>query len=268
MIVGDAMLDVIAEPAGEVRELDHIEAAVSFVAGGSGVNLALAAIDAGFTPVSLVCSLGPEVYANRIIRDELRTAGVELIVNSVLDQPTGVAVVGYLADGSRIMFGSPGANGAPLANQTILAVCGIMPDVVVVSGYMLFRPSTRESVLAIMRQASRRGVVVVLDLVPHSIHRQISPFEFRNLLSLVNFVAAERNTLIAFGETIDDLLTEVEGALEYQVGVRFRAVNRNGLCVDGEFSHPSHPRDLRGMTDRLLMSVLREHFLTLPGDDA
>ena len=262
IIVGDAMLNVVAELATEAADLDYAEASISFHAGGSGLNLALAAAAAGFTPVSLICSLGADRFANSIIRAELKDAGIGLIVNPVEEQQTGVAVIAYIGGGERIMLAASGANGTPLTADTIDALPESGFDAVVISGYMLFRPSSRHSVVTVMRQAKQNGMAVVVDLVPHSIHSAMESTEFQELLDLIDFVAAEKNTLAALGATIDQLLADVEGILEYEVGVNYRAVNRAGLQAEGKFPHPLRSSALRGMTDRLLMSVLREHFFT------
>jgi sugar/nucleoside kinase (ribokinase family) len=259
------MLDVVAEPKEEeVADLDFAEASISFHAGGSGVNLALAATEAGFTTPSLVCSLGKDHFANSAIRAELDAAGVDLIANMVADQPTGVATIGYVSEVSRIMFAAPGANAAPLNQDTITDISRLRPDVVIVSGYMLSRPSTRDSVLEIMEKAARNGATVVLDLVPHSIHGKITSAQFIQLLAVVDFLAGDRNTFKAFGESADSLLQHVDGVFEYEVNGRYQAFNRAGQRVEGEFPRPERRAMLRGMTDRLLISLLRDIFLAAP----
>jgi sugar/nucleoside kinase (ribokinase family) len=258
LIIGDAMLDVVAVPETSVADLDYAEASISFQAGGSGVNLALAASDAGFDPVSLVCSLGADEFANGRIEALLRASNVHMVVNQVADQPTGVSIVAYLGNDSRIMLAAPGVNSAEFANRTVDAACGAISDVLVVSGYMLFRRSTRHAVLEIMRHASDRGAMVAVDFVPHSIHREIPMAELRQMLAIVDFVAAEHNTFASLNQ-FADVLSFASGFLEYEVGAGYRVESRAGVLATGTLRRPASRLELRGMTDRLLIAILRDH---------
>jgi sugar/nucleoside kinase (ribokinase family) len=257
-VIGDAMLDVVAVPNTAVADLDYAEASISFQPGGSGVNLALAAASAGYNPVLLVCSLGADQLANGRIEELLRAAGVRLIANHVVGQPTGVSVVAYLGSGSRMMLAAPGVNSAPFDNGTVAVANSSVSNILVVSGYMLYRRSTRPAVLEIMGHASDRGAMVVVDLVPHSFHRDIPIAEVREILDIVDFVAAERNTFASLNRFVD-VLSFAKGFLEYEVGAGYRVESRAGAVTTGPLHRPASRLDLRGMTDRLLIAVLHDH---------
>lgn len=259
LIIGDAMLDIVAVPRADISDMDYAEASISFQAGGSGVNLALAASSAGFRPVSLVCSLGSDDFPNSRIGQVLRAAEVSPIINQVVSQPTGVSIVAYLNKDSRMMLAEPGVNSAEFASSVIDAACTLLPDILVVSGYMLYRPSTRNAVLRIMSHASDSGTMVALDVVPHSMHREFPIHKLRELLGSVNFVAAQKETLAVLDKEIG-VLSFAKGFLEYEVGTGYRVVTRRGTLATGELQRPSKRLELRGMTDRLLISVLRDYF--------
>jgi sugar/nucleoside kinase (ribokinase family) len=273
MVLGDAMLDIVTEPETESADLEYMEVSISFQVGGSGVHLASAAADMGFAPVSLVCSLGAdEAMANRTIKAALRAKGISLVANFVEDCRTGITIIGYSPTGSRILMTEPGANRNPLTDSVIAAACAALTDVVVVSGYMLFRSTTRNGTSEIMRQASRQGSLVVLDLVPHSLHQKMSLAELRSSLDFVDFVAGAFSTFTAFGISIETLLSEVEGVLAYWPDGTYRFANRTESDVIGEFQDPIAPTTPRGMSERLLIWVLRNYVTsqvhlagTLPG---
>lgn len=262
MVVGDAMLDVVAEPESEYAGLEYVEVSMAFHAGGSGVNLALAARSMGFSPVWLICSLGASRdIANESIKADLEAAGISLIINSAVDSLTGITIIGYLHADSRLLLTAPGANRAPLSESVIAAACSVLPDVLVVSGYMLFRPSTREGALRIMQEAGKQGTVVVLDLVPHSLHKMITLAELYAFLDLTDVAAGAFSTFAAFGIDEEALLPHVEGVVAYRPDGAYRFVTRAGSKVDGEFRDHLQAALPRGMSERLIIRVLREYFL-------
>ncbi|MFC7217475.1 carbohydrate kinase family protein [Streptomyces polyrhachis] len=288
LVVGDAMLDVVAVPDGPVpfepAELDYVEADIELRAGGTGVNLALAAVARGYAPVHLLCSLGAGTGpggvdpAGAFLLDALAPSGVHPLVNAASGPGTGTVSVGYVGDGERVMFGSPGANRAPLCERAVAAALSALDScgVLVVSGWMLFRPSTRGAVGLIMSEAAGRGIPVVLDVVPHRLHRTIRATEFHEATGgAVDYVAGNALTFArlfavdAAGAAPEPmagrLLGFFTGALVHGDG-RYAVAHRTRGARGGPFPRPADRGGLRGASDRLLVSVVGDHFLDGPPD--
>jgi sugar/nucleoside kinase (ribokinase family) len=287
LVIGDAMLDAVAVPerpvAFEASELDYVDAGIALHPGGTGVNLALAARDHGYAPVRLLCSMGAGTAApgldaaGALLLSALAPAGIATIVNTVPGAPTGVVTVGYVGDGDRVMFGSPGANRAPLTPEAQAAALSALDGcgVLLVSGWMLFRAATRAAVGRIMAHAAGRGIPVVLDVVPHALHRTVSGAEFAAATEgIVDHVAGNAMTFARLFGTdpgaaapepvAGHLLGSFAGALVHGQG-RYVAAHRARGTVGGPFPGPADG-SLRGMSDRLLVARMRDHFLAGPPD--
>ncbi|MGW6522206.1 carbohydrate kinase family protein [Streptomyces sp. NPDC054962] len=263
LVVGDMAVDVLVTPDEDLRAVGYTEGSVLLTPGGSGFNLARAGRENGFSPVSLVCGLGdPGSFPARFLAEELRSLGIELISEKNTAEETGAVFVGYLPDGSRAMVAAPNANRNALTEHTVAAANTVRAPFVLVSGYMLFRASTREGTLEIMHRAAARGARVALDIVPHSVNRWLRLAELRSLLGPVDFLAGEHKTFAAFGAPPELLLDDVRGVLMHTLGDRYHVHTRSGIA-EGDFPRPSDATERRGLTDRLLVSTLREHFISL-----
>jgi sugar/nucleoside kinase (ribokinase family) len=285
LVIGDLMLDVIAtpDPPGpvDVTSVNYVNAHVDFQPGGTGLSMARAAVHEGWTPLFLLHSLGgrrgPTGWISKDLQARLSDLGVTSIASVVPDADPGVAVIGYFGDGRRMMFGSPGANGLPLQSEAIDQACAVLQQVraVLVSGYVVFRASTAPGALHVMAEAHRRRIPVVLDVVPHSVARAVPLRQFEEFLTCVDFVSCELNTLLAFhGETrwpecgaltarnvIDRFLQRVEGVLAYPEFRHYQVANRTGLFLDGWLDGPTDAVERRGLADRFLVAIMREHFV-------
>ncbi|MFF2406345.1 carbohydrate kinase family protein [Streptomyces sp. NPDC058092] len=288
LVIGDAMLDAVAVSDAPVpfepAELDYVGATIDLHPGGTGVNLALSAVACGYSPVRLLCSLGAGTgaggvdAAGALLLDALAPSGVGTLVNVAPGAGTGIVSVGYIGDGKRVMFGSPGANRAPLSPDAVAAALSALDTtgVLVVSGWMLFRPTTRAAVGRIMSEAAGRGIPVVLDVVPHALHRTVSAAEFdKATKGVVDHVAGNALTFArlfaidvacaAPERVAGHLLGSFAGALVHGGG-RYVAAHRTRGARGGPFPGPADQGRLRGMSDRLLVSEVRDHFLTGPPD--
>jgi sugar/nucleoside kinase (ribokinase family) len=258
-VIGDAMVDVVAQRECDASSLEYVEVRTALKVGGSALNLARAARHAGFRAISVICSLSKEdEIATRSVRSELADAGIALIENSVSGQPAGITIVGYLGSAERIMLASPGANEVALGPEVISAAIGSAPDIIVVSGYMLFRQSTRESVQEIMRGGSSAGSLVVLDAVPHSIHATMKPAEFTGLLADVDFLAGASGTFAGFGLTVETLLSLVDAVLAFERDGSYLLAGPECARVRDRFCGPEEFAGA-GVSEALIMTVLRDY---------
>jgi sugar/nucleoside kinase (ribokinase family) len=160
VVVGDAMLDVVARLSGPVSPGSDSEASVSFGGGGSAANVAAWLAVAGAEPV-LVARVGDDARGVGVA-DELRAVGVDarLAVDDSL--PTGTCVVLVGPGGERSMLPDPGANAA-------LAPADL-PDSVLGPGghlhltaYSLVRVGPRAAALDAIARAGAAGMSVSVD---------------------------------------------------------------------------------------------------------
>lgn len=145
--VGDVMLDgrLPAPVAG-----DRVHGQIALRAGGSAVNVALAAARLG-ERAAVVGRVGADA-AGRLIAEALEDAGVEALLARDLDAATGCAIVvgtGIVAD--------PGA-GANLSPDDLPAA--LDAEAVVVSGYTLLHRSSEAAARAAFERAEGRLLAV------------------------------------------------------------------------------------------------------------
>jgi sugar/nucleoside kinase (ribokinase family) len=182
--IGDLYLDTVvdlakATPPARFTELtasSNCFSGWSRQAGGSALQVARAALAAGFARATCVGALGspggePDAAA-REIANYAQDWGVTLAVAYVPDA-TGEVLVVYDANGTRLMISNRGANA--LLNPRLLVPA--MHDAVRtatavhISGYTLLQPARWRSVRALLHTARAGDALVALDLAPHNLHR-------------------------------------------------------------------------------------------------
>lgn len=152
VVLGDLMVDVIAQVDGPLARGSDTPARVSVMGGGSAANVAAWAAALG-TPVALVCRVGDDDRGRAAIA-ELRGVDVRATVDP--ERPTGTCVVLVERGGERTMLPDPGANDAPLREIPL-------GEHLHVAGYALLRDGPRASALAAMERARRAGMSVSVD---------------------------------------------------------------------------------------------------------
>lgn len=174
------------------------------------------------------------------------------------------------------MFGAPGANVSPLDGRVVEKAVDFLSHsrVLIVSGYMLFRPTTFQGVVRIMQAASDRGVLVALDLLPHGIHKTFPLKKMSEAMRLVDVLAGSWTTLTALNNvkvasseeynfsSLAGLLDEFKAVLAHVPGYRseFRSVGG----FDFEVNWPASSEEkLRGHTDRVLVQSLSEYLRSI-----
>lgn len=150
VVVGDALLDVLAVPTEPMRPGADVPAAVRVVPGGQGANLAVRLARRG-VDVELVCALGDDA-SGRLLGDALAADGVR--VRPLPAAATGAVVVLVDAVGERTML----SRRAPLADG-LGDVPSIKADWLVVSGYLLLEPGAAGMAAALRGWAPRRMLV-------------------------------------------------------------------------------------------------------------
>ena len=151
VVVGDALLDVVARPAGPMRPGADVLAEIRIGTGGQGANLAVRLARLGGLTVELVCGLGGDPAA-AIVLDALKADGVT--VSPVTVDATGTVVILLDADGERTMLSQRASFAA--------AAEGRIPrdsDWMIVSGYLLLEPDAPALAGSLAARAGRRMLV-------------------------------------------------------------------------------------------------------------
>ena len=151
VVIGDALLDVVARPAGPVRPGADALAEIRIGTGGQGANLAVRLARLGGLTVELVCGLGGDPAA-AIVLDALAADGVA--VSPVTVDATGTVVILLDADGERTMLSQRAAFAAAAA-----ARIQRVADWIVVSGYLLLESDAPALASSLAARAGRRVLV-------------------------------------------------------------------------------------------------------------
>jgi sugar/nucleoside kinase (ribokinase family) len=150
VVVGDALLDVLAVPSEPILPGADVPAAVSVVAGGQGANLAVRLARRGVA-VELVCALGDDA-AGRLLSETLGADRVQ--VRPLAADATGAVIVLVDREGERTML----SRRAPLAAR-VPAAPSKPADWLVVSGYLLLEAEAGAAAAALPGWAPRRMLV-------------------------------------------------------------------------------------------------------------
>jgi sugar/nucleoside kinase (ribokinase family) len=163
LVVGDANADLSAALGRFPHEGDDsLVAELGWSSGGSATNVAvgLALLKA---PVRLLARVGRDPAAE-IPLGAARTAGVELdLLQRDETLATGLCFVAISPGGERTLFSYRGANvGLRLLADATAWLEGV--DWLHIAGHALLEGQQRETTLALIAQARRRGIPLSLDL--------------------------------------------------------------------------------------------------------
>ena len=131
VVIGDALLDVLAVPSEPMRRGADVPAAVHAAPGGQGANLAVRLARRGIA-VELLCALADDA-AGRLLLATLAADGVR--VQPLPAEATGAVVALVDSAGERTML----SQRVPSASALAVAPPG-RADWLVVSGYLLLEP--------------------------------------------------------------------------------------------------------------------------------
>ncbi len=140
--------------------------------GGKGANQAIACARAGGSPTAMLLALGDDPYA-KPIEESLRSAGVQMHIVRVSDQPTGTAFICVSDDAENAIAVAPGANSSLRAAH--------LPPLDRITHLLLQLETPLETVIAYARAARAAGVKVVLNAAP----ARALPAELVSLLDIL-----------------------------------------------------------------------------------
>lgn len=175
VVVGDLMVDVVAQLPGPLAHGSDTPARISHHGGGSAANVAAWLAAAGARP-AFVGRAGDEPLG-RAAAQELRDGGVDARVTHDARRATGTCVVLVHPGGERSMVPDAGANDALAA--------GDLPDELFergghlhLTGYTLLRESSRPAALAALGLARERGMTTSVDPSSAAPLAAVGPREF------------------------------------------------------------------------------------------
>lgn len=184
------------------------------LAGGKGGNQAIAAADAGAS-VRMVGAVGSD-EAGRAYLTRLSARGVDVRGVSVVDGPSGHALVAVAADGENSIIVIPGANAA-VNEGALTALDDLGPGDVLLVQLEIPLPT----VIAAVRLAAHRGARVVVNIAPYA---ALPP----DVIAAADPLVANEHESVLLGES---------GALPASLVVTFGA---NGAAWNGA-AHPAVP---------------------------
>jgi len=253
VVLGDALLDVTAQPATPIRPGADVPARVRIGYGGQGANLAVRLARQGVV-VELVCALGDDP-AGTLLRHALIGEGVRL--SAVQADATGTVVILLDQTGERTMLSdrvefAAGAGAAVRDDATWL----------VVSGYLLLEPGAGDLVPTL--RVMPASVALVGCTVPSEMADRWMQAAVEMRPDLVVLNRAEAIALLRGASDADDLPARLGDRLGSAVVVTDQsgaAARLNGL--DAAVTAPGRPAavDTTGAGDAfaaaLIASLLR-----------
>ena len=150
VVVGDALLDVHADPAEPIRAGADVPARIRLEPGGQGANLAVRLARRGVA-VQLITALGDDP-GGLVLREALAADGVD--VQPVAAASTGTVVVLRGPSGERTMLSQRPTYAAAAARA--------LPhdaDWILASGYLLLEPEADAFARAVAASPARRALV-------------------------------------------------------------------------------------------------------------
>lgn len=223
VVVGDAVLDVVARHTAPIVPGDDVRAKVITAPGGAAANTAAWLVACGAQP-TLVARVGDDP-AGEVVRAELTAAGVRCAFTVDPDAATGSVVVLVDGQGQRTMLSDRGASARLRAADLDPARLDGAAHLHL-SGYVLLDESSRDAGVAALAAARRAGLTTSVD--PQVAAMITDPAGFVELLRGVDLLLPNAAELAALaGPT---RLRDVVGAIAVTSG----ASGATWIGSDGE----------------------------------
>jgi sugar/nucleoside kinase (ribokinase family) len=200
LVVGDAGVDVIAVPDGQIVHGSDTRARIRITTGGAGANTATWLAELG-ADVVLVGRIGDDP-AGRQVHSELTAAGVRCALARDPNAPTCCVVVLVDAIGQRSMLPDHGA-GAFLRPDDLSSDLLRNARHLHLSGYVLLNPSSRDAGLAMLAAAKNAGLTTSVD--PQSAALIKDPAAFLGWVRGVDLLLPNEDELAVLADAHDPL---------------------------------------------------------------
>ena len=191
-VVGDIVQDVVVFTQAPFAPGSDTPSRITWRRGGSAANVAAAA--ASLTPTRFIGCVGDDPMGRQLASS---LPGVDVLLQTTVEAPTGTIAVVVGQDGERHMFPDRGAN-ACLTALDPAWLDGLA--VLHATAYSLAGGTTAKTVTDSLRQAAAKGVVTSLDASSVALIEQIGASAFTDLVddlapALVFANAAEATAL-------------------------------------------------------------------------
>jgi sugar/nucleoside kinase (ribokinase family) len=170
LVVGDVMTDIIVRPEGPMVRGSDRRAAIRSRPGGSGANQAV-----------WLAHFGAAVhFAARVGAADLNTQtayfsslGVTPHFAGDAETPSGVLISIVDAEGGERSFLTDRGANLNLSSDDLSASLLDGVGLLVCSGYSFFAPGPRAAILALMKEATARGIPVIVDAASVGFLREV-----------------------------------------------------------------------------------------------
>jgi sugar/nucleoside kinase (ribokinase family) len=247
-VVGDVNIDHITDLSGIIisgTASSCFQNPIRSNVGGNAVFFGEAAYEAGFSDVTVLCSIGNDV-AGMLAVEHLQKLGIS-ILKVASNKPTGQVMILYQPNDQRIMVADRGANqDLQVPESEALTELAHKVDLLYISGYMLLNPDQRAAIHSIADALRMAGAKVVLDVVPHDVWRTWTWREYAKMSSCADCIAAEFSTVSAFQKGVPD-------AMDPQDAVRM-LLQHFEFCL----------LRINDVSDIIIADRIRQRFVTIP----
>ena len=175
MVIGDLLLDVLAEVGGPLARGTDTRAAISVRAGGSSANMAVWLARLG-VETHFVGKVGHDVFG-RSLKEELEREGVVPRLAVDPSAPTGKVVILVDDAGERTMITDRGAS-RRLRPEDLPEGLFEGGRHLHLSGYGFSHPGSRKTVIEALNRARESGMSVSVDPSSVSVLKDLGPERF------------------------------------------------------------------------------------------
>jgi sugar/nucleoside kinase (ribokinase family) len=196
LVVGDLLIDVVAEHRDPIAAGSDTSARIRLSGGGSAANTATWLASFG-TPVRLLAAVGDDDLGDRA-REHLDEAGVGFAGPILADTATGACVVLVGPDGERTMLPDRGANDR-LPVAAVVDALDPLPGWLHLSGYALLGEGSRNAGKAALSAALAAGCVVSVDAASAAPLRAVGAEAFLGWVSGAGLLFANDDEVDALG---------------------------------------------------------------------
>jgi len=266
----------------ELTDSIYERAKINQALGGTAVHPAIAASRLGYTNVSLISCIGvdpvsdePDLAAQAILT-YLKHHNIFLYLKRVSEFESGKTLMVYFNQDKRILVASRGANTSFTTKDVTDSIINAVgnSDILFLSGYWLMDIEQAKATLSLMEIASKRGKLVVLDIVPHQIYKILDRDSFMQYSRHANLIVSNVSTLVQLFPEVKQFdptteLSEIAKELlqYYKVLVLFStpdfiyAFDRNGFIVKKDTGYSqAEPHQRSGFGDRSIIELILEYY--------
>lgn len=268
LVIGDVMTDVIVKPEGPLVPGSDRRAAIRHLPGGSGANQAAWLAHFGVAAM-LLAKVG---LADRDhLAAALQRRGITPVLAADAVLPTGSLVSIIDPDGQRSFFSDRGANTALVpADLPADLLDGVA--LLHVSGYALFTPPSRQTVLALMQQAAERRIPLTIDPASAGFLQEVGSAAFLTWTRGAAFCFANEAEAALLAATADParqgaILSSHYDHVVIKRGARGAEVfSRDGMYQATLPAPPVAVVDTTGAGDAFMAAFLAAHLAAAPLD--